>query len=99
MLVLAVLTFFGYFEAYEMDESAVDIDVLPSRLFLIMAMMLAGTGVVGFLRKTLTEQRSVFAKLCIVGHHTGDAVCTCAGAWQFERRPRIRSSNFGDGKK
>jgi len=67
MLVLAVLTFFGYFEAYEMDESAVDIDVLPSRLFLIMAMMLAGTGVVGFLRKTLTEQRSVLRNFASLG--------------------------------
>lgn len=59
MLVLAVLTFLGYFEAYEMDASAVDIDILPSRLFMIMAMILAGAGVVGFLRKTLTEQRSL----------------------------------------
>lgn len=67
MLVLAVLTFLGYFEAYEMDESAVGIDIVPSRLFMITAMILAGTGVVGFLRKTLTEQRSLPRNLASLG--------------------------------
>jgi len=59
MLVLAVLTFLGYFLAFEMDASTVRTDVLPYRLFMVAAMMLAGTGVVGVLRKTLTERRSI----------------------------------------
>ncbi len=63
MLVLIVLTFLGYFKAYEIDEAIATTDVLESRFFVVAAMLIAGTGVVGFLRKTLTEQRSLLRSL------------------------------------
>lgn len=63
MLVLTGLTILGYFKAYDIDKAIVTTDVLESRFLIITAMLLAGTGVVGFLRKTLTEQRSLLRNL------------------------------------
>ena len=56
---LAVLTFVGSKWASEFDQDIVASDVLSQRLFIVVAMMLAGTGVVGFLRKTLSESRTI----------------------------------------
>lgn len=63
MLVLTVLTFLGYFKAYEIDETIAAAELVESRFFVVAAMLIAGTGVVGFLRKTLTEQRSLLRNL------------------------------------
>jgi len=56
---LALLTFVGSLWASEIDRVIVASDVLSQRLFIVVAMMLAGTGVVGFLRKTLSESRTI----------------------------------------
>ena len=56
---LSVLTFVGSQWASEIDRAIVASDVMSQRLFIVVAMMLAGTGVVGFLRKTLSESRTV----------------------------------------
>jgi len=57
--LLAVVTFVGSLWASEIDRAIVASDVLTQRLFIVVAMMLAGTGVVGFLRKTLSESRTI----------------------------------------
>lgn len=59
MFVLAVLTAIGYRWAYGIDRAAVAQSALLVHFLIILAALIAGTGIVGFLRKTLTESRSV----------------------------------------
>ena len=62
MLVLVVLSFLGYLAASEKFGVTVD-DIFTTRSLIMIGMLIAGTGIVGCLRKMLTEQRSLSRNL------------------------------------